>query len=71
MVREKDREHFRRIAAIEVELNHEAICAAAARAPGVNIALGFDLSAFASCFGGDLSHPDEVPPIQLWRARAR
>ena len=30
MVREKDREHFRRIAAIEVELNHEAICAAAA-----------------------------------------
>lgn len=71
MVTEHDREHFRRIAAIEVELNREAIHAAAARPPGDNIVLGFDLSAFAASFGGDISHPDEVPPIHLWRERVR
>ncbi len=69
MVTEKDREHFRRIAAIEAELNDEAVRAAARRSPGDNIALGFELSEFAAAFGGDVSHPDEVPPIQLWRAR--
>jgi len=71
MVSDKDREHFRRIAAIEAELNDEAVRAAASRSPGDNIALGFDLSEFAAAFGGDRSHPDEVPPIQLWRNRVQ
>lgn len=71
MVSEKDREHFRRIAAIEAELNDESIRAAALRTPGENITLGLELSAFAASFGGDLSHPDEPPLIQLWRARRR
>lgn len=70
MVSEHDREHFRRIAECEAELNDEAIEAAARRSPGENIALGLELSEFAAAFGGDVSHPDEVPPIQLWRARA-
>jgi hypothetical protein len=69
MVTDRDREHFRVIAAAEAELNREAICAAAARPPGDNIVLGFELSAFAASFGGDLSHSDEPAPIQLWRAR--
>jgi hypothetical protein len=69
MVSEKDREHFRRIAAIEAQLSDEAVRRAAARSPGDNIALGFELSEFAASFGGDVSHLDEVPPIQLWRAR--
>jgi hypothetical protein len=71
MVSEKDREHFRRIAAIEAELNDEAVRRGAARSPGDNIMLGFELSEFAAAFGGDISHLDEVPLIQLWRARAR
>ena len=69
MVSEKDREHFRRLAAIEAELNEEAIRAAAMRTPGENIALGFELSEFAAAFGGDVTHEDEVPLIHLWRAR--
>jgi hypothetical protein len=69
MISDEDREHFRRIAAIEEELNRESIRAAAARSPGDNIAIGLELSEFAAAFGGDISHPDEPPPIQLWRAR--
>ena len=69
MVSEKDRAHFQCIAEAEAELNEEAVRAAARRPPGDNIALGFALSEFAAAFGGDLSHPDEVPLIQLWRAR--
>jgi len=69
MVSEEDRQHFRRIAEVEAELNREAIRASAARTPGENIALGLALSAFAAAFGGDLSHPDDVPPISLWRVR--
>ena len=69
MVSDKDREHFRRIAAIEAELNDEAVRRGAARSPGDNIMLGFELSEFAAAFGGDISHVDEVPLIQLWRAR--
>jgi hypothetical protein len=69
MVSDEDREHFRRIAAIEEELNRESIHAAAARTPGDNIALGLELSEFAAAFGGDVFHPDEPPLIQLWRAR--
>jgi len=65
------REHFRRIADSEAELNDEAIAAAARRSPGDNIALGLELSEFAAAFGGDVSHSDEVPLIQLWRARNR
>jgi hypothetical protein len=71
MVSEADREHFRRIATIETELNRESIRAAAARSPGENIALGLELSEFASAFGGDVSHTDEPPPIQLWRERQK
>ena len=71
MVSEKDRAHFRRIAAIEESLNDDAARAAAARSPGENIALGFELSEFAAGFGGDMSHPDPVPLIRLWRARRR
>jgi len=71
MVSEKDRLHFRRIAEIEAELNQEAIRACAARSPGVNIALGLELGEFAAAFGGDLSRPDEVAPITMWRLRRR
>jgi len=69
MVSEEDRQHFRRIAEVEAELNREAIRGSAARTPGENIALGLALSAFAAAFGGDLSHPDDVRPISLWRVR--
>jgi hypothetical protein len=69
MVSDEDREHFRRIAVFEAELNRESIRAAAARSPGENIALGLELSEFAAAFGGDTSHADEPPLIQLWRAR--
>lgn len=68
-VSDKDREHFRRIAAVEAELNEEAVRASALRTPGENIALGFELSEFAAAFGGDVTHEDEVPLIHLWRAR--
>jgi len=71
MVSEGDREHFRRIAEAEAKLNEEAVETAARRSPGENIALGLELSEFAAAFGGDASHPDEVPLIQLWRARIR
>jgi hypothetical protein len=71
MVPEQDREHFRRIAAIEADLNRESIRAAAARSPGENIALGLQLSEFAAAFGGDVSHADEPPMIQLWRERGK
>ncbi len=69
MASDKDREHFRRIAAIEAQLNDQAVRLAATRAPGENIALGFELAAFAAAFGGETSHADEVPPIRLWLAR--
>ena len=69
MVSAKDREHFRRIAEAEAELNREAIRESAARTPGDNIALGFALSAFAAAFGADLSRPDEVSPARLWHER--
>jgi hypothetical protein len=69
VVSDSDREHFRRIAEAEAELNREAIRDCAARTPGANIALGFALSAFATAFGADLSRPDEVSPASLWRER--
>ncbi len=69
MVSAKDREHFRRIAEAEAELNREAVRESAARSPGENIALGFALSEFAVAFGADLSRPDEVSPASLWRER--
>ena len=69
MVSDADRAHFRRIAAIEAELNDQAVRQAAGRTPGENIALGFELAEFAAAFGGDISHCDEIPPIRLWRAR--
>jgi hypothetical protein len=69
MLSEKDRAHFRCIAEAEAELDEEALRAAARRSPGDNIALGFALSEFAAAFGGDVSHPDEVPLIDLWRTR--
>ena len=71
MVSEKDREHFRRLAEIEAELNQEALHACAARPPGVNIALGLELGEFAAAFGGDVSRPDEVAPITLWHRRSQ
>ena len=71
MVSHLDRQHFRRIAEMEAKLNHESMRAGAACTPGENIAFGFYLSEFAASFGGDASHPDEVPPIRLWRARKR
>jgi hypothetical protein len=69
MVSQKDRDHFRRIAEAEVSLNRESLRACAARSAGENIALGLELSVFAIAFGADLSRPDEVAPIQLWRQR--
>ncbi|MFN8626675.1 MAG: hypothetical protein U0587_11955 [Candidatus Binatia bacterium] len=50
-------------------MNAESIRVAARRTPGENIALGFELAAFAVAFGGDISHAEEIPPIRLWRAR--
>ena len=69
MVTAGDREHFRRIAEFEARLNREAIHECAARTAGENIALGFALSEFASAFGADLAHGDEVSPSRLWRER--
>lgn len=71
MVSDQDREHFRRIAAIEAELNRESVRSSAARSPGENIARGLELSEFAAAFGDDLSHADEPPLIQLWRERQK
>jgi hypothetical protein len=70
MVSERDRDHFRRIAEVEDELNREAVHRCAARTPEVNVGLGLELSDFALEFGGDLTRPDEVAPIQLWRDRS-
>ena len=69
MVSAKDREHFRRIAEVEAELNREAMRESAARSPGDNIALGFALSEFAAAFASDLSRSDDVSPARLWRER--
>ncbi len=69
MVTARDRAHFDRIAAAEAKLNRDAICACAARLPGRNIEIGLELSDFALAFGGDLTRPEEVPPIRLWRQR--
>ena len=69
MVSEKDREHFRRIALAEADLNRDAIRACAARTPGANVALGLELSDFAIAFGADLTRPDEVAPVRLWQRR--
>ena len=69
MTSTKDREHFRRIAEVEADLNREAVRESAARSPGDNIALGFALSKFAAAFGADLSRPDDVSPASLWRKR--
>jgi hypothetical protein len=69
MVSAKDREHFRRIAEAELELNRESVRESAARSPGENIALGFALSEFGASFGADLFRPDEVSPASLWRER--
>lgn len=71
MVSAKDREHFRRIAAHESELNRDSIRACAARSPGTNIALGLELSDLAISFGGDQTRAEEVAPVQLWRDRGR
>jgi hypothetical protein len=70
MVSAGDREHFRRIAEAELELNREALRESAARSPAHNIALGFALSEFAAAFGADLSRPDDVSPARLLRERA-
>ncbi|HXQ20310.1 MAG TPA: hypothetical protein VN812_01465 [Candidatus Acidoferrales bacterium] len=70
MVSDRDREHFNRIATAEAQLNREAVVGCAARSPGANVALGLELSDFALAFGGDLTRPDEVAPIQRWRQRA-
>jgi hypothetical protein len=69
MVSERDREHFRRLAAAEAEFNQESMRECAARGPGENIALGFALSAFAAAFAGDQSRPEEIAPAALWRQR--
>ncbi len=69
MPSKKDRDHFRRIAETEAALNQDAIRACAARSPGENVALGLEWSEFAASFGGDLSRPDEVAPVMLWRRR--
>ena len=71
VVSEKERTHFRRIAAAEDDLNRESLARDARRSPGVNIALGLALSEFATTFGADLSRPDEVSPASLWRSRGR
>ena len=70
MVSERDRAHFDRIALAEAELNRDAIRACAARSPGTNVEIGLELGDFALAFGGDLTRPDEVAPIELWRQRA-
>lgn len=70
-VTDKDRRHFRVIAEAEAELNLEATRACGRRDPGRNIEIGLELSEFAASFGSDLSRPDEVAPIQIWRARRR
>lgn len=71
MVSPRDRAHFARIAAAELELAREAAAEGARRTPGDSILLGLELSEFASAFGGDLSHPDDVSPASLWRCRTR
>ena len=68
MVSDRDRAHFRMIAAAEEELNGDAVRLCAHRSPGANIAAGLALGEFAAEFGADLSRPDEVAPVQLWHA---
>jgi hypothetical protein len=67
----RDREHFRLIAETEVRLNRDAIRACGLRDPGQNIEIGLELSEFAASFGADLSRPDEVPLVVLWRERRK
>jgi hypothetical protein len=69
MVSARDRAHFDRIAGAGAELDRDSIRACVARSPGRNVEIGFELSDFALAFGGDLTRPDEVPPIELWRRR--
>jgi hypothetical protein len=71
VVSQQDRAHFDLIAVTEQELAREAVEECAQRTPGENIALGFELSEFASAFGGDVSHPEDVSPASLWRTRSR
>ena len=72
MASEYETGHMRRIAAAEAALNREAVLRSADRSPSENIGLAFDLSEFASEFGGVLHGPDdEVAPVKLWRAAAR
>jgi hypothetical protein len=71
LVSEKDRRHFRFIAETEAELNRESIQACARRDPGKNVEIGLALSELAASFGADLSRPDEVSLIALWKARGK
>lgn len=71
MVSRRDRAHFDLIALTERELAREAIEESARRTPGESIALGLELSEFASAFGGDVSHPEDVSPASVWRTRVR
>ena len=66
MVTERERQHFRRIADAERELNREAVHRTARRPPGQNIEAGFELSAFAAAFGGVIEKlGDKVSPAAL------
>jgi len=71
MVSERAREHFRRIAEAEAELNAESVRHDAQQSPGDNIARGLELSEFAAAFGADLEGPDKVSPATLWQMRKR
>jgi len=66
-----DREHFRRIAEAEAELNRDSARQAALRSPGDNILLAFELTRVASMSSGSLDRDDEVSPASLWRELQR
>jgi hypothetical protein len=71
MVSEKDRAHFRSIAAGLDALEREELVRAAARPVGANIEIAFDLSRFVMSRSSDFSREEPVSIAQLWRDRGR
>jgi hypothetical protein len=69
MVSEKDRAHFRSIAAGLDSLEREELAVAGRRPSGANIAISFDLSRFVMSRSSDFSRPLPVSLAKLWRDR--
>lgn len=70
MVSARDREHFRRIAAVKEAHVRYSIQRAAGRDPSANVEAAFAWSEFAAAVG-TRRPKQKVPPVRLWRELQR